>query len=63
VRVPDQLRRSTRGRDQDIDVICRTFEQPQRGEVVPDRVSGIQIEHRSQNTGKHVARPELKAPS
>ena len=42
--------------DDDIDVARHALEQPQRGEVVPDRVGGaIQVEHRNQDIRKHVA--------
>lgn len=42
--------------DEDIDVVRRALEQPQRGEVVLDRVRGVvQVEHRNQDIRKHVA--------
>jgi hypothetical protein len=45
--------------DEDIDVVRRALEQPQRGEVVLDRVRGVvQVEHRNQDIGKHVASDE-----
>jgi len=48
--------------DEDIDVARHALEQPQRGEVVLDRVSGVaQVEHRNQDIGKHVARDENPA--
>ena len=41
--------------DDDIDVARHALEQPQRGEVVLDRVGGaVQVEHRDQDIGKHV---------
>jgi hypothetical protein len=37
--------------DEDIGVVRRALEQPQRGEVVPDRVCGVvQVEQRNQVT-------------
>jgi hypothetical protein len=48
--------------DEDIDVARHAFEQPQRGEVVLDRVSGVvQVEHRNQDIRKHVAGDENAA--
>ena len=47
--------------DEDIDVARRALEQPQRGEVVVDRVSGVQVEHRNQGIRKHVAGDENPA--
>jgi AcrR family transcriptional regulator len=48
--------------DEDIDVIRRALEQPQRGEVVLDRGGGVvQVEHRNQDIGKHVADDENPA--
>ena len=47
--------------DEDIDVARRALEQPQRGEVVVDRVSGVQVEHRNQGIRKHVADDENAA--
>jgi AcrR family transcriptional regulator len=48
--------------DEDIDVIRRALEQLQRGEVVLDRVGGVvQVEHRNQEIGKHVAGDENPA--
>lgn len=45
--------------DDDIDIAGHALEQSQRGEVVPDRVSGVvQVEHRDQDVGKHVAGDE-----
>ena len=45
--------------DEDIDVARRALEQPQRGEVVLDRVRGVvQVEHRNQDIRKHVAGDE-----
>jgi hypothetical protein len=41
---------------------AKPLEQPQRGEVVLDRVSGvIQVEHRNQDIRKHVAGDENPA--
>ena len=49
-------------RDEDIDVVRHALEQPQRGEVVLDRVSGVvQVEHRNQDIRKHVAGDENPA--
>ena len=48
-------------RDEDIDVIRHALEQPQRGEVVLDRVSGVQVEQRNQDIRKHVAGDENPA--
>jgi hypothetical protein len=43
-------------RDEDIDIVCCALEQPQRGEVVLDRVRAVvQVEKRDQDIGKHVA--------
>src|SRR6266508_3139902 len=48
--------------DIDIDVARHALEQPQRGEVVLDRVSGVvQVEHRNQDIRKHVAGDETPA--
>jgi hypothetical protein len=48
--------------DEDIDVVRRALEQPQRGEVVLDRVSSVvQVEHRNQDIRKHVAGDENPA--
>src|SRR5918996_3356139 len=44
--------------DEDVNAVCHAFEQPQRGEVVLDRVSAVQVEHRNQDIGKHVAGDE-----
>src|SRR5215469_14850268 len=45
--------------DEDIDVARHALEQPQRGEVVLDRVrSVVQVEHRNQGIRKHVAGDE-----
>src|SRR5262245_27883515 len=45
--------------DEDIDVTRYALEQPQRGEVILDRVSGIpQVEHRNQDIRKHVTGDE-----
>ena len=42
--------------DEDIDVVRRVLQQPERGEVVLDRVRGVaQVEHRNQDIRKHVA--------
>ena len=42
--------------DEDIDVARHALDQPQRGEVVLDRVSGVvQVKHRNQGIRKHVA--------
>jgi len=49
-------------RDEDIDVARHAFEQPQRGEVVLDRVRGVvQVEHRNQDVRKYVAGDENPA--
>ena len=48
-------------RDEDIDVVRHALEQPQRGEVVLDRVSGTHVEHRDQDIRKHVAGDENPA--
>jgi hypothetical protein len=48
--------------DEDIDIARHALEQPQRGEIVLDRVSGIvQVEHRNQDIRKHVAGDENPA--
>ena len=48
--------------DEDIDVVRHALEQPQRGEVVLDRVRGVvQVEHRNQDIRKHVASDENPA--
>ena len=48
--------------DDDIDVVRHALEQPQRDEVVPDRVSGVvQVEQRNQDIRKHVAGDENPA--
>jgi len=48
--------------DEDIDAVRRALEQPQRGEVVLDRVRGVvQVEHRNQDVRKHVASDENSA--
>src|SRR5215217_1073400 len=48
--------------DEDIDVARHALEQPQRGEVVLDRVRGVvQVEHRDQDIRKHVAGDENPA--
>ena len=48
--------------DDDIDVARHALEQPQRGEVVLDRVGGVvQVEHRNQDIRKHVAGDENPA--
>ena len=48
--------------DEDIDVARHALEQPQREEVVLDRVSGVvQVEHRNQDIRKHVAGDENPA--
>jgi AcrR family transcriptional regulator len=45
--------------DQDINVARHALEQSQRGEVVLDRVRGdVQVEHRNQDIGQHVASDE-----
>jgi hypothetical protein len=49
-------------RDQDIDVAGCALEQPQRGEVVLNRVRGaVQVEHRNQDIRQHVAGDENAA--
>ena len=49
-------------RDEDIDVVRRAVEQPQRGEVVLIRVRGVvQVEQRNQDIRKHVAGDENAA--
>ena len=49
-------------RDEDIDVARHALEQPQPGEVVLDRVSGVvQVEQRNQDIRKHVAGDENPA--
>src|SRR5262245_4328099 len=48
-------------RDDDIDVARHALDQPQRGKVVLDRVSGVQAEHRNQDIRKHVAGDENAA--
>ncbi len=49
-------------RDDDIDIARHALEQPQRGEVVLDRVSGVaEVEHRNQDIGQHVAGDENSA--
>ncbi len=48
--------------DEDIDVAHHALEQPKRGQIVLDRVSGaIQVEHRNQDIRKHVAGDEHPA--
>jgi DNA-binding MarR family transcriptional regulator len=48
--------------DEDIDVAGHALEQPQRGEVVLDRVRGVvQVEQRNQDVRKHVAGEENPA--
>ena len=47
--------------DEDIDVARHALEQPERGKVVLDRVSGVQVEQRNQDIGKHVASDENPA--
>ena len=48
--------------DEDIDVARHALEQPQRGEVVLDRVRGaVQVEQRNQDIRKHVAGDENPA--
>jgi hypothetical protein len=48
--------------DEDIDVARHALKQPQRGEVVPDRVSGaVEVEHRDQGIRQHVAGDENPA--
>ena len=42
-----------------IDLVRRALDQPQRGEVVLDRVGGVvKVEHRDQDIRKHVAGDE-----
>jgi len=49
-------------RDEDIDVVCHVLEQPQRGQVVLNRVRGVvQVEHRDQDVREHVAGDENAA--
>src|ERR671935_737461 len=48
-------------RDEDIDVVRRALEQPQRGEVVLNRVRGAQVEHRNRDIRKRVAGDENAA--
>ena len=49
-------------RDEDIDVARHALEQPQRGHVILDRVSGVvQVEQRDQDIRKHVAGDENPA--
>src|SRR5919202_326402 len=49
-------------RDEDIDVVRHALQQPQRGEVVLDRVRGVvQVEHRNQDVRQHVAGHENPA--
>src|SRR5215467_9268529 len=47
--------------DEDVDIARHTLEQPQRGEVVLDWVSRVQVEHWNQGIGKHVASNENAA--
>ena len=47
--------------DDDIDIACHALEQPQSVEVVLDRIGGLQVEHRDQDIGEHVARDENPA--
>ena len=48
--------------DEDIDVTRHGLQQPQRGEVVPDRISGVaEVEHRNQGIRKHVTGDENPA--
>src|SRR4051812_22775106 len=47
--------------DEDIDVARHVLQQPQRGEAVLDRVSGVQVEHGNQDIGEHVAGDENSA--
>jgi hypothetical protein len=47
--------------DQDFDVARDAVEQVQRGEVVLDRVSGVEVEHRNEDVGEHVAGDEHPA--
>ena len=59
-----ELIRSTDGPmtwDKNIDVARQPLDQPQRGEVVLNRVSGAHIEHRNQDIRKHVAGDENPA--
>jgi hypothetical protein len=47
---------------EDIDVARHALEQPQRGQVVLDRLRGVvQVEHRNQDITQHVARDENPA--
>ena len=39
-------------------VVGHALEQPQRGEVVLDRIRGLQVEERHQDVGEHVAGDE-----
>jgi hypothetical protein len=49
-------------RDEDSDVARHALEQPQRGEVVLDRVRGVvQVEHRDQDIREQVAGDEHPA--
>src|SRR4051812_25777569 len=49
-------------RDDDVDVVRHVLEQPQRGEVVLDRVSGAaQVEQRNQDVGERVGGDEHSA--
>src|SRR6188508_787455 len=48
-------------RDEDVDVVRHALEQPQRGEIVLDRISGTHVEHRDQDIRKHVAGGENPA--
>jgi hypothetical protein len=47
--------------DEDINVIRHALEQAQRGEVVLDRVRGLEIQERDQGIGEHVAGDENAA--
>src|SRR5262249_7204933 len=47
--------------DEVSDIARHTLEQPQRGEVVLDWVSRVQVEHRNQGIRKHVASNENAA--
>jgi hypothetical protein len=48
--------------DDDIDVARRGLDQPQRGEVVLDRLSGlVQVEQRNQDVRQHVGGDEDRA--
>ena len=47
--------------DKDLDVVRHALEQPQRSEVVLDRVCGVQVEERNQDIRKHVAGDENAA--